>query len=68
MGPSFENVEASLEPYRQGAGFVSYTELRKADTRKLAQEIDTLAEELSQDPAQIVRRIGGVMRSSRRSA
>ncbi len=51
---SFEDVYASLEPYRRGNGFVSYTELSKADTRKLAQEIDALAEELSQVPAQIV--------------
>jgi iron uptake system component EfeO len=51
---SFEDVYASLQPYRRGEGFVSYTELSKADTRKLAQEIDALAEELSQVPAQIV--------------
>jgi iron uptake system component EfeO len=51
---SFEDVYASLKPNRRGDGFVSYTELTKADTRKLAQEIDALAEELSQVPAQIV--------------
>ncbi|HEY6549669.1 MAG TPA: iron uptake system protein EfeO [Solirubrobacterales bacterium] len=51
---SFEDVYASLKPYRRGDGFVSYTELSKANTRKLAQEIDALAEELSQVPAQIV--------------
>ena len=51
---SFEDVYAALKPYRRGSGFVSYTELTKADTRKLAQEIDALAEELSQVPAQIV--------------
>lgn len=51
---SFEDVYAALRPYRRGSGFVSYTELSKADTRKLAQEIDALAEELSQVPAQIV--------------
>jgi iron uptake system component EfeO len=50
----FEDVEAALKPYRRGAGFAPYTELSKADTRKLAQEIDALAEELSQAPAQIV--------------
>jgi len=50
----FEDVYAALEPYRRGDGFVSYTELSQADTRKLAQEIDALAEELSQVPAQIV--------------
>jgi iron uptake system component EfeO len=51
---SFEDVYASLKPYRRGDGFVSYTELTQADTRKLAQEIDALAELLSQVPAQIV--------------
>jgi iron uptake system component EfeO len=50
----FEDVYASLEPYRKGDGFVLYTELSKADTRKLAQQIDALAEELSQTPALIV--------------
>ena len=51
---SFEDVHSSLDPYRQGEGFVSYAELNKGDTRKLAQEIDALAEESSQVPAQIV--------------
>jgi iron uptake system component EfeO len=50
----FEDVYASLEPYRRGDGFVSYAELSEADTRKLAQEIDALAEDLSQVPALIV--------------
>jgi len=50
----FDDVQAALKPYRRGDGFVPYTELTKADTRKLAQEIDALAEELSQVPAQIV--------------
>jgi iron uptake system component EfeO len=49
----FKMVFAALEPYRQGNGFVPYTELTKADTRKLAQAIDTLAEKLSQVPAAI---------------
>jgi iron uptake system component EfeO len=50
----FEDVQASLKPYRRGDGFVPYTELTKADTRKLAEEIDALAEELSQVPSQTV--------------
>jgi iron uptake system component EfeO len=50
----FEAVYAALKPYEHGDGFVSYEELTKADTRKLAQVIDTLAEKLSQVPAQIV--------------
>ncbi|HET7445735.1 MAG TPA: iron uptake system protein EfeO [Solirubrobacterales bacterium] len=50
----FDKVYATLKPYERGDGFVSYTELTKADTRKLAQSIDTLAEKLSQVPAAIV--------------
>ncbi len=50
----FDEVYAALDPYRRGDGFVSYEELSQADTRKLAQEIDVLAEELSQVPALIV--------------
>lgn len=49
----FEKVEAALEPYRRGDGFVSYTELTQSDTRKLAQSIDALAERLSEAPAVI---------------
>ena len=51
---SFEDVYASLKPYRRGEGFVSYSELTPSDTRKLAQEIDALAELLSQVPVEIV--------------
>jgi iron uptake system component EfeO len=50
----FDKAFATLVPYERGEGFVSYTELTKADTRKLAQVIDTLAEKLSQVPAAIV--------------
>ena len=49
----FKAVFAGLDPYRRGNGFVSYTELTEADTRKLAQSIDALAEKLSQVPAAI---------------
>ena len=49
----FDAVYAELRPYRRGGGFVPYTDLTEADTRKLAQSIDTLAEKLSQVPAQI---------------
>jgi len=49
----FRAVFNSLEPYRTADGFVSYTELTQADTRKLAREIDALAEELSQVPAAV---------------
>jgi high-affinity iron transporter len=50
----FDQVGAALEPYRDGKGFVSYTELTKADQRRLAQAVDALAEPLSQVAAQIV--------------
>jgi iron uptake system component EfeO len=49
----FKMVFAALQPYRRGNGFVSYKELTPADTHKLAQAIDTLAEKLSQVPAAI---------------
>ena len=49
-----KTFSSALKPYRRGDGFVPYTELSKADTRKLAQKIDALAEQLSQVPAQIV--------------
>ncbi|HEV2791110.1 MAG TPA: iron uptake system protein EfeO, partial [Solirubrobacterales bacterium] len=42
----FKMVFDSLQPYRRDNGFVSYTELTQADTRKLAVAIDTLAEKL----------------------
>ncbi|MFL5898501.1 MAG: iron uptake system protein EfeO [Solirubrobacterales bacterium] len=49
----FKMVFAELQPYRKGNGFVSYTELTRADTRKLAQSIETLAEKLGRVPAAI---------------
>jgi iron uptake system component EfeO len=49
----FDKVYAALEPHRRGDGFVSYTELTRADTRRLARSIDTLAEKLSEVPAVI---------------
>lgn len=51
----FGDVHAALKPYRRGEGFVSYTQLNDADTRELAQQIDALAEPLSQVPAQVAR-------------
>src|SRR5215218_10769675 len=49
----FKMVFNSLQPYRTAEGFVPYTELTKADTKKLALAIDTLAEKLSLVPAAI---------------
>ncbi len=43
----FKSVLAGLEPYRSGAGFVSYEKLGEADRRKLSQLVDALAEPLS---------------------
>jgi iron uptake system component EfeO len=52
----FTEVYSSLKPYETKAapGFVLYSDLSRADTRKLAQGIDALAEKLSQVPAVIV--------------
>jgi iron uptake system component EfeO len=53
----FAAVYAALKPYETSKwpGFVLYEELTKADTRKLAQVIDTLAENLSLVPAEIAK-------------
>lgn len=51
----FAAVYASLKPYERGNGFVSYTALTKADTRRLAQGMDGLAERLGEVPAVIIR-------------
>ena len=53
IATGFDSVEAALKPYRRGDGFVLYTELTPADTRKLAQSIDVLAEHLAETPAQV---------------
>jgi iron uptake system component EfeO len=51
----FAAVYTALKPYETSKwpGFVLYTELTKADTRKLAQVINALAEKLSLVPAKI---------------
>jgi iron uptake system component EfeO len=49
----FADVEAALQPYRSGNGFVSYTALSKADTRALSRSIDALAEPLSEVGASV---------------
>jgi iron uptake system component EfeO len=51
----FEAVYAALKPYETSKwpGFVLYTELTKADTRKLANVINALAEKLALVPAKI---------------
>ncbi len=44
----FDAVMAALDDYREGDGFVPYTDLEESDTRALSQAIDALAEPLSQ--------------------
>jgi iron uptake system component EfeO len=53
----YEAVFAALKPYEWTAypGFVYYGELTKADTRKLAQVIDALADKSALIPAQIAK-------------
>jgi len=53
----FAAVYAALKPYETSKwpGFVLYTELNKADTRRLAQVIDVLAQNLSLVPAEIAK-------------
>jgi len=50
----FADVQAALDAYRSGDGFVPYTNLSQADTRALAQKVDALAEPLSTVAAAIV--------------
>jgi len=50
----FEAVDRALAPYRQGAGYTPYNRLSDADTRKLSQAIDALAEPLSEVSARLV--------------
>ena len=50
----FGQVDTALDPYRTGAGFVSYKELRTNDTRGLSASIDALAEPLSRMAGTVV--------------
>jgi iron uptake system component EfeO len=47
-------VDSLLANYRKGDGFVLYTSLTPADTKKLSQSIDALAEPLSQVGSKVV--------------
>ena len=51
----FADVHRALDHYRRGNGFVGYSVLRRADTRKLSQVVDALAEPLSQVSAIVLR-------------
>jgi len=43
----FASTENALDQYKQGDGYVRYTDLTEVDTRRLAAEIDALADGLS---------------------
>jgi iron uptake system component EfeO len=57
VAADYEAVYATLKPYETNAypGFKYYGELNKADTRKLAQVIDALAEKSALIPAQLAK-------------
>jgi iron uptake system EfeUOB component EfeO/EfeM len=46
----FTRVEEGLAPYREGAGWKSYTELTEEDRARLAANLGDLAESLSTVP------------------
>jgi iron uptake system component EfeO len=50
----FDALDAALAKHRRGATFVSYDDLTRADTRKLSQTLDALAEPLSRVGAIVV--------------
>lgn len=54
LDAKFAAVYAALEPYETGDVYVTYSDLTKADTKKLSQVIDSLAEPLSKVSKQIV--------------
>jgi iron uptake system component EfeO len=51
----FTSTTDALDQYRQGDGYVLYTDLTTADTRKLAAEVDALADVLSKVAPLVVR-------------
>jgi iron uptake system component EfeO len=53
LEPEFESMYALLDSYRQGGGFVLYDTLSEKETQELAQQVDALAEILSQVPSQV---------------
>ena len=50
----FAAVDRALDPYRDGSGFVLYTDLNDTDTRTLSSTIDALAEPLSRVAGTVV--------------
>ena len=49
----FDEMNALLDEYREGDGFVLYDTLSKPQTQELAQAIDALGEPLSRVPAEV---------------
>ena len=49
----FTTVLDALEPYRRGSGFVSYLTVGEAQRRRLSQQVDALAEPLSEVAARL---------------
>jgi FTR1 family protein len=51
----FTEVDQSLTPYRAGSGYVLYTKLTDADTKKLSESIDALAQPISEVAPAVLR-------------
>ncbi|MFF2910971.1 iron uptake system protein EfeO [Paenibacillus sp. NPDC057934] len=47
IGERFAALQAELAPFKSGDGYVSYQELKEEEVRKLSQNLDALAEPLS---------------------
>jgi len=47
IGEKFAALKAELAPFKVGEGYVSYEDLKEEDIRKLSQNLDALAEPLS---------------------
>ncbi|RED31649.1 iron uptake system component EfeO [Paenibacillus sp. VMFN-D1] len=47
IGERFDALKKELDAYKKGDGYVSYTELKEDEVRKLSQNLDALAEPLS---------------------
>lgn len=48
IGERFEALQQELAPFKKGEGYVSYTKLKPEEIKKLSQNLDALAEPLSQ--------------------
>ncbi|MBP2002157.1 iron uptake system component EfeO [Paenibacillus shirakamiensis] len=47
IGDRFATLKAELDKYKKGTGYVSYDQLKQEEVRKLSQNLDALAEPLS---------------------